>query len=145
MGGRFGRGMWSPPPDFSQLLCYTYNYNCMLLKFKASMLWCSLCVIFFFFKVLLVIHKKRVNIASSSRRIMPAACADTYGHPPSLRSAFFSRFICFHFTVLLSAYSALFWTMFVLLQLRRERIAERMRALQELVPNTNKVIILSYL
>ena len=27
------------------------------------------------------------------------------------------------------------------MQLRRERIAERMRALQELVPNTNKVII----
>jgi hypothetical protein len=31
---------------------------------------------------------------------------------------------------------------FVPLQLRRERIAERMRALQELVPNTNKVIML---
>lgn len=27
------------------------------------------------------------------------------------------------------------------MQLRRERIAERMRALQELVPNTNKVIL----
>jgi hypothetical protein len=32
--------------------------------------------------------------------------------------------------------------MFDLLQLRRERIAERMRALQELVPNTNKVLML---
>lgn len=31
------------------------------------------------------------------------------------------------------------------MQLRRERIAERMRALQELVPNTNKVIMLSIL
>ena len=30
---------------------------------------------------------------------------------------------------------------YVPMQLRRERIAERMRALQELVPNTNKVII----
>jgi hypothetical protein len=34
--------------------------------------------------------------------------------------------------------------MFVSMQLRRERIAERMRALQELVPNTNKVIMLVY-
>lgn len=32
----------------------------------------------------------------------------------------------------------------VLLQLRRERIAERMKALQELVPNANKVIILFF-
>ena len=30
-----------------------------------------------------------------------------------------------------------------LLQLRRERIAERMKALQELVPNSNKVLFFS--
>jgi hypothetical protein len=53
------------------------------------------------------------------------------------------------FLIFISIYNHLaayqqYFEPFVPLQLRRERIAERMRALQELVPNTNKVIMLLY-
>jgi hypothetical protein len=68
--------------------------------------------------------------------------------PRTFNSGCLSYFeLCF--LIFISVYNHLavyqqYFEPFVPLQLRRERIAERMRALQELVPNTNKVIMLLY-